>query len=445
MNERALFIRIRWRLVGWTMLIVGLILVLIGSSIYVTLSRSLIDQVDRNLVARSDPAQAFPLLFGHQSGPSPDRPGQEHDGYRGGLFYLALRPDGQVLANPQQVQIAGIVWPTTDDHAPTFATVTLNDEVTRVTLRRTPDGSTLVVGQSLAAEQTALQSLMLILIGGGGLGLLLSLAGAWFLAGRALLPIQHAFRRQQEFVADASHELRTPLTVLRSATDLLDQERAEPLAKNADLFDDVRAEIGRMGRLVQDLLTVARSDRGELDLMTAPLDLSRLAADTVRRATPMATSNGSQLVFHAVDQAAMVDVDPDRLQQALLILLDNAVKFTPAGGRIDVRVLTEANSAVLEVADTGPGIAPQDLPRVFDRFYRGDKARSRVAGGSGLGLTIARMLVEAEAHGGELTLSSKQGGGTVARIRLPLLSQPASLGHRLGEFAAHLAHSPMRQ
>src|SRR5207248_838193 len=118
MNERALFIRIRWRLVGWTMLIVGLILVLIGSTVYITLSRSLIDQVDRNLAARSEPAQAFPLLFGHQGGSGPSAAAlsgpvsdhaAEHDGYRGGLFYLALGPNGQVLANPQQVQLDSIV------------------------------------------------------------------------------------------------------------------------------------------------------------------------------------------------------------------------------------------------------------------------------------------------------------------------------------------------
>ena len=279
------------------MLIVGLILALIGSTVYITLSRSLIDQVDRNLASRSEPAQAFPLLFGRQGGP-PDR-GNPHEGYSGGLFYLARQPDGQVIANPQQVQVAGVVWPPTNDQAATFATITLNDEVTRVTLRRTPDGGSLVVGQSLAPEQTALHWLLLFLIGGGAFGLLLTLAGAWFLAGRALLPIQQAFHRQQEFVADASHELRTPLTVLRSATDVLDRQRAEPLAKNGDLLDDVRSEIGRMSRLVQDLLTVARSDRGELDLMTAPLDLAQLAADIVRRTLPLADAHGSQLVFEA--------------------------------------------------------------------------------------------------------------------------------------------------
>src|SRR5919204_4627776 len=140
-------------------------------------------------------------------------------------------------------------------------------------------GASLVVGQSLAGEERALGVLLLILVAVVGVGLLLSFGGAWFLAGRALVPIQRAFRRQQQFVADASHELRTPLTVLRSATDVLNRHRSEPLETNGELFDDIRQEIVRMERLASDLLTLARSDRGELELMTAPLDLAELAGD----------------------------------------------------------------------------------------------------------------------------------------------------------------------
>src|SRR6266566_2252787 len=115
-----------------------------------------------------------------------------------------------------------------------------------------------------------------------------SAAVAWFLSNRALIPIQQAFQRQHEFVADASHELRTPLTVLRSATDLLNQHRDEPIEREGELFDDVRAEIARMERLAQDLLTLARSDAGGLELMTAPIDLADIAREVVRRTTPLA-------------------------------------------------------------------------------------------------------------------------------------------------------------
>jgi len=437
------FGRIRWRLVGWNTLILGLILALLGTSIYIALSRSLLAEVDRTLLTQSE--QAIGILF-----PPPrrgDEPGggggprRGPEGYRGGAFFLALLPDGTVLANPQQVNTGELAWPQTRE--PTFATIQLGDgDLARVVLRRTFDGGLLVVGQSLEPEQSAMRWLLLVLVGGGGIGFLLSLAAAWFLSGRALVPIQQAFQRQQEFVADASHELRTPLTVLRSATDLMNQQREQPLERNGELFDDVRAEIVRMERLAQDLLTLARSDAGGLELMTAPVEMADVAAEVVRRTTPLAHSQGIQLTLN-VAQPSMVDADPDRLQQVLLILIDNALKHTPVGGRVDVRVRRHGQSAQVEVADTGAGIAPEHLPRIFDRFYRADKARARAQGGTGLGLAIAKMLVEA--HDGQLQLNSTVGVGTQVTVSLPLVNPPARLGGRLGELAAHLPHSAARQ
>jgi two-component system sensor histidine kinase CiaH len=443
---QGLFARIRWRLVGWNIVILALILGLLGTSVYVALSRSLLDEVDRTLLTQSD--AALPFLFPRPRGA--DEPGGQGgprrgpEGYRGGVFFLALLPDGTVLANPQQVTTSELPWPQTRE--PTFATIQLGDgELARVVLRRMPDGGLLVTGESLQPEQTALRSLLLVLVGGGGLGVLLSLGAAWFLAGRALIPIQQAFHRQQEFVADASHELRTPLTVLRSATDLLNKYRAEPLDRNGELFDDVRGEIVRMERLAQDLLTLARSDAGGLELMTAPLEIADIASEVVRRTTPLAQSHGVQLTLSADPrpQPATVEADPDRLQQVLLILIDNAVKHTPSGGKVEVRVRRHGQTAMVEVADTGSGIAPEHLPRIFDRFYRADKARARDRGGTGLGLAIAKMLVDA--HNGQMQLSSTLGVGTQVTISLPLIHPPARRGGPLGELAAHLPHPAPRQ
>ena len=439
---QRLFARIRWRLVGWNIFILALILVLLGASVYAALSRSLLAEVDRNLFSRSE--QAIPVLFfprrGDERGPGFPRPGVE--GYSGGIFFIAYGPDGNVLSNPQQVSITDLQWPQTREA--TFATIQLGDgDPARVLLRRMPDGGLLVTGQSLEPEVTALHSLLLVLVSGGGLGLLLSLAAAWFLSGRALIPIQQAFQRQQEFVADASHELRTPLTVLRSATDLMNAHRDEPLERNGELFDDVRAEIARMERLAQDLLTLARSDAGGLELMTAPVEMADVASEVVRRTTPLAQGAGLQLMLHADPQPATVEADPDRLQQVLLILIDNAIKHSPRGGKVDVRVRRHGQTAQVEVADTGTGIAPEHLPRIFDRFYRADKARARAQGGTGLGLAIAKMLVEA--HGGDLQLASTLGVGTQATVTLPLIAhRPATLGGRLGELAAHLPHPASR-
>ena len=440
---RGLFARIRWRLVGWNMLILGLILALLGTSVYAALSRSLLDEVDRNLFSRSE--QVIPILFGPRGRPgesAPAGPPRGPEGYSGGVFFLALQPDGSVRANPQQVITSDLPWP--QSREPTFATIQLGDgDQARVVLRRTPDGGMLVVGESLSPEQTALRTLVLVLVGGGGMGLLLSLGAAWFLSGRALIPIQQAFQRQQEFVADASHELRTPLTVLRSATDLLNQHREEPLEHNGELFDDVRGEIARMERLAQDLLTLARSDTGGLELMTAPLEIADVASEVVRRTTPLAQSQGVQLTLRTEPQGSTVEADPDRMQQVFLILIDNAIKHTPSGGHVEVQVRRHGQSAQVTVADTGSGIAAEHLPRIFDRFYRADKARSRDGGGTGLGLAIAKMLVEA--HGGQLQLSSTLGVGTQVSVSLPLVNRAAKLVGRLGELAAHLPRTATRQ
>ncbi len=435
-----LFARIRWGLVAWSMLILGVILALLGTTIYVAVDRSLMDEVDRNLLSRGE--QAGPLLFAPPGGRGRGDERGPAEGYRGGVFYVGVRGDGLVM-NPQQVAIDGVQWPGAEGRYAVIETIVLDGEPTRVLARRMPDGGTLFVGQSLQPEQAAMHSLLLVLLGGGALGLLLSFGGAWILSGRALVPIHAAFRRQQEFVADASHELRTPLTVLRSATDLLNQRRNEPLDTNGELFDDTRAEIARMERLAADLLTLARSDTGELELMTAPIELSEVASDVVRRTAPLAQSVEVALTVHGADVEAVVEADPDRLQQVLLILIDNAIKHTAPSGKVEVKVERDGTSfGVLRVVDTGAGIAPEHLPRIFDRFYRVDTARSRMRGGTGLGLAIARMLVTA--HGGELSLTSKLGVGTTATIRLPLADRAARIGGRLGDLAAHLAPAQRR-
>src|SRR5262245_14393044 len=341
-----MFARIRWQLVAWTMLVVGLILLVVGLTVYLALSRGLLEQVDRTLALRADQAVENPRALLGGGGEL------ERERYRGGVFYLIVGPDGQVIANPQHVDTSGIDLAGLAGAGRRAETAELGGESVRVYARPLPaggppgrgpgppgrpgpplaaalSGATLVVGQSLAGEERALGVLLLILVAVVGVGLLLSFGGAWFLAGRALVPIQRAFGRQQEFVADASHELRTPLTVLRSATDLLNQHRDEPLAANGELFDDVRAEIARLQRLTGDLLTLARSDRDQLDLAVAPLDLGALAREVARRTDPLASERGIELTCRAPSEAPVVEADPDRLQQVLLILLDNAIKHTP--------------------------------------------------------------------------------------------------------------------
>lgn len=427
-----MFARVRWHLVGWNFLVLGLILTLVGGSIYVSLAHNLTAEVDRGLIHRSEEVSGG--LRGRGVPP-------EAEGYHGGDFALVLGHDGSALVNPQQVDTAALRLPALTDPTPRFVTTTLaGSGAVRLYLRplmtRGAVDSTLIVGESLTTTRQTLDRLIVVLLLSGGAALLLVLGGAWFLAGRALVPIQQSFRRQQEFVADAAHELRTPLTVLRSATDLLAQHMDEPLTANRSLLEDARQEILWMQRLADELLTLARGDGQALDLAVGEVDLPLLVADVVRRAAPLARQHDVALTFESAAPSLPLEADPDRLEQVLRILLDNAFRHTPAGGSVTVQLARQGREATLVVRDTGEGIAPEHLPRIFDRFYRADPTRSRVSGNTGLGLAIAQTLVHA--HGGAIRLTSVPGAGTVATVRLPLTEIPAPVTASVPDVASHV-------
>ncbi|HLZ10920.1 MAG TPA: HAMP domain-containing sensor histidine kinase, partial [Chloroflexota bacterium] len=222
----------------------------------------------------------------------------------------------------------------------------------------------------------------------------------------------------------------------RSAHDLLDRHRSEPLSANAGLLEDIRAEIGRMERLTDDLLTLARSDQGSLYLEVGDVDLSALSKDVVALTTPLAKDRQVDLEFKAQRPVPLIEGDPDRIQQVLLILVDNALKHTPPGGRVTVSTRGQGREVTIDVADTGEGIAPEHLPRLFDRFYRADSARGRIHGGTGLGLAIARSVVEA--HGGHLSVASQLGSGTTITAHFPVTRKRSSLVNRFQRLAARV-------
>jgi two-component system, OmpR family, sensor histidine kinase CiaH len=431
------FARVRWRLLGWTMLVLAVILALVGAVVYITLRYSLMAEVDRNLASRANEVAAEFYHFGGAL--------ISTSAYSGGVFYLEADPDGAIIANPQHVAIQALPLPLPATSTAS-TTITIQGEHDRLFLLPLDAGRAghlyLVAGESLVPEERALQSLLLVLIASAGGGLLLSLAGASFLVSRSLIPIQRAYNRQREFSADAAHELRTPLTVLHAATDVLQQHRNEPLAANGQLFEDVQHEIIRMERLTADLLTLARSDLNELELAVAEVDLAALAGKVVRQVTPLAQERGLDLALVPPKAPVTVEADPNRLQQVVLILLDNALKYTPGGGTVRVQIARQGNEATLTVSDSGEGISAEHLARLFDRFYRVDPARSRAQGGAGLGLAIARSLVGA--HGGQLSLTSQPGQGTTALVRLPLKARASAFARRFGGVTARLGHSQER-
>ena len=230
--------------------------------------------------------------------------------------------------------------------------------------------------------------------------------------------VESVLTAQQQLLADTSHELRTPLTTLRGNLELLERDLAQ--AERAEVLAETREEVDRMARLVRDLLLLAESDSGELQLDRTPLRLDLLAREVVSR-----TPGGDRVRLQA--EPVLVHGDDERLRQLLSNLVQNALRHASAQqGSVTLRVQGRPPVALLEVEDDGPGLPPEALTGVFDRFYRVDHARSRAHGGSGLGLAIVRHV--AEEHGGRAWAENRT-DGSGARFSVTLPAEPSWVSH----------------
>jgi heavy metal sensor kinase len=229
--------------------------------------------------------------------------------------------------------------------------------------------------------------------------------------------LEHSFKEQQRFIADASHELRTPLAVLRGETEVAlgmprtTSEYQESLAL-------IKEEAERLSRIVEDLFVLARQPlQGSPMLLKQPLSLNDVVSDCARAAQVLANRKGVQLITQTASEPILLNGDEDLLKRMVLNLLDNAVKFTACGGKVSVMLIRQNGHSEITVADTGVGIPEIAQPYVFDRFYRVDKARSRKSGGAGLGLSIVSWIVAV--HDGKITMDSVPGEGTKFVVQLP--------------------------
>jgi len=273
-------------------------------------------------------------------------------------------------------------------------------------------------GTYVAIQESALSGLLTLLLSIGGLALLGAGVGGLFLANRALAPARLAWTNQQRFIADASHELRTPLTLLRADAEVLLRGRAQLPTEDAALLEDIVAEANHMSILATNMLTLARLDNSPSHQEHEVVNLIDVAHAGVRRIQALADQMEISVRVECNDTVLVIG-DPALLEQAVLALLDNAIKYNHRGGHVIVRTSIQQGHALLEVSDTGIGIAAEHLSHLGERFYRVDKARSREAGGTGLGLSIARGI--AVSHGGTLTLKSILEQGTTVIITLPLV------------------------
>jgi len=228
--------------------------------------------------------------------------------------------------------------------------------------------------------------------------------------------LDEALQHNRRFLADASHELRTPLTILHGGLETMIRWEGLSLEMQGALANMLE-EVERLVRIVETLIALSRIETGSAHAEHTQIDLSQLAAATTDQMALLAEDKRQQLSFH-VPAPVLVEGDRSRLKQVIVNLLDNAIKYTPQGGRVQLTVKTSLNEAVCEVSDTGVGIPAEAIPRIFDRFYRVDAARSREGGGAGIGLSIVKVICAA--HGGRVEVESEVGKGSCFRACLPL-------------------------
>jgi signal transduction histidine kinase len=363
-----------------------------------------------------------------------------------------------------------------------YSTIIFQGQPVRVYTTMDPQTQDIVqTARSEQGIQQSLSDLRSLLWGGGVLVMLLALAGGWFITWSVLATVrrmtgtaqrisasqdfsqrvpeqsrlgkneltrlattfnamlaklQEAYQRQQRFVADASHELRAPITSIRCNLDLLAKAPDLAPGEAAAALTDARAEADRMGRLVNDLLTLARADSlaqepetradgymkiqkhvEKIDLDSLMLEVYRQYRGLDEHDSDTEKTRGPRLILQDI-APAQVRGDADKLKQALVALLENAFKYTPYEGTVTLSLTTQGGNALLSVCDTGIGISPEDLSHIFERFYRADPARSRDRGGSGLGLAIVKSIIEE--HGGTISVESTPGKGSAFRVKLPV-------------------------
>lgn len=467
---------LRFRLTLWYTALLAVVLLLFALGFHVVVARVLYDEVDDTL--RSQAEQIVSIFQGNIDPERSNLPTAivlasqvfaQASTAEGKVIDTSASLAGRTLAVPDEVLASNL------QGEAEFYDWWSDGATTRVysTPVRSPDGrvvATVQVAQSLATIDSMLHVARLALLVGGGLAVLLAAVGGAFISGTALRPLnriaatanrialaedldqriegvypndevgqlagtfnemmvrlQDLFHTQQRLVADVSHELRTPLATVQGNVDLLRRGAASDPTMLREGLEAIDLELARMSRLVRDLLLLAEADAG-VPLSRKPVELDTLLLEVYREALLMADGRVKVRLGH--EDQAQVQGDADRLKQLLLNLVGNAIAYTPAGGVVTLSLHRRPDGWVrVTVADTGVGIAPEDLAHIFDRFWRVDRARTREAGGSGLGLSIARSI--AEAHGGGISVESALGRGSTFELTLPS-SRPGNAGGSAG-------------
>ncbi len=270
------------------------------------------------------------------------------------------------------------------------------------------------IGRYLSEQQKVLQRLLSTMILLGGVVTIFFGLASWVLAGRTIKPSQLAWDKQHTFIANASHELRAPLTLIHAGVELSLRKAETP--EQRELLSDVLSDANYMNKLIEDLLLLSRLDTGVLKLELQPINMEVFTVEMLRQVERLADTRS--VSFTNEITPIQIIADPVRLKQILLIVLDNAVRNTPSGGTVTFKTVTSAGKGLIEIADDGPGIPEEKIGKVFDRFFKVDDQSSMDYRGSGLGLSIAKSLVEAQK--GSIGIVSAAGKGTKVTLTFPL-------------------------
>ena len=503
-----IFNSIRWRVQAWHGLILCLVLVGFGFTAYQVARDNQLRRIDQDLEQRMAMSFRFPPPEPGNRGDRPPGPPPREEQPRerpnfhmdpehfreklrealqraalneadatNSFYFVMWQCEGNVLARSSNGP-AEVPMPQRSETAESRGTAGLDQSGpgsprkagpgpsmfssfrTRGTLRETfrfsPFGDCFLVGHSMEPDLAAMRRLALWLIAAGAAVLMLGLAGGWWVASRAIRPIEDisatalkiaggdlsqrinaastdnelgrlaavlnstfarleaAFAHQSRFTSDASHELRTPVSVILTQTQTaLSRERTEPEYREA--LEACQRAANRMRRLTQSLLELARLDAGQEPMKHERFDLARVARECVELVRPLADQRGLQIQCEL--PAVECVGDAERISQVATNLLSNAIHFNREHGEVRISTQADNGSVVLTVADTGVGIPDEDLPHIFERFYRVDKSRSRIQGRTGLGLAICKAIVDA--HSGTLKVSSEPGQGSTFTVMLP--------------------------
>lgn len=406
-----MFRSVRLKLTMINISVVGVILFIFLSGIYILMKQDFMRQSEQLMRAvagesRFRPPKRFPALLRNW----------------GNCFYLRIDNNGKT-------QYASAFIPITEDEQSALVRNVLSQSGEKGTVKYALEtyrfqkstfpedkGYITVVFMNIQQERDTLARLKTILIIIGLSGIIVVFVSSLFLAGRALVPIKKAWERQKNFVADASHELRSPLAVIETNLELVLGNGEETVESQKKWLENIQTENRRMSRLVNDLLFLARADSNQQMFEKRFFPLEDVLMKAVLSLQPLASKKN--IVLEAdIKQACEFFGDETRIKQLAVILMDNAIKYTQQGGLVQVGMNLHESHVEIIISDNGEGIAGEHLDKIFERFYRVDKARSRESGGTGLGLSIADWIVKE--HHGTIAVSSTPGKGTTFKVTLP--------------------------